>query len=176
MRCLAVSCGDSGEEIHVRIREIRRSTGQSCSNLLKTVRSLRGKPHEPFGTRTSSQPTSYDVFGGRHTIVSMYNREQWKTDNLRLYECVWKSFREAIAWINEDKKRGAELFHRFTKSKMELEEVIEMTTTPGEVDYLLEPERTMQVAEFLHSVGAIKQLPESWKDYYCENNYDLDGS
>ena len=80
----------------------------------------------------------------------MYNREQWKKDNPRLYECVWKSFREAIAWINEDKKRGAELFHRFTKSKMELEEVIEMTTTPGEVDYLLEPERTMQLAEFLH--------------------------
>ena len=120
--------------------------------------------------------TSYDVFGGRHTIVSMYNREQWKKDNPRLYECVWKSFREAIAWINEDKKRGAELFHRFTKSKMELEEVIEMTTTPGEVDYLLEPERTIQLAEFLHSVGAISQMPESWKDYYWENNYDLDGS
>ena len=53
---------------------------------------------------------------------------------------------------------------------------IEMTTTPGEVDYLLEPERTMQLAEFLHSVGAISQMPGSWKDYYWENNYDLDGS
>ena len=47
----AVSCGGSGEEIDVRIREIRRSTGQSWSNLLKAVRSLQGKPHEPFGTR-----------------------------------------------------------------------------------------------------------------------------
>ena len=34
----------------------------------------------------------------------------------------------------------------------------------------------MQLAEFLHGVGAIKQMPQSWKDYSWENNHDLDGS
>ena len=72
--------------------------------------------------------------------------------------------------------RGAELFHRFINSKMDLEEVIEMTTALGEVDYLLESERTMQFAEFLHTVGAIRQMSESWMDYYWENNDDVDGS
>ena len=40
----------SGEDIDARIREIRRATNQSWSNLLKAVLSLQGKPHEPFGT------------------------------------------------------------------------------------------------------------------------------
>ena len=41
--------------------------------------------------------TSYDVLGGRHSTVAMYNAEKWKTENPGLYECVWKSFRTAIA-------------------------------------------------------------------------------
>ena len=120
--------------------------------------------------------TSYDVLGGRHSTVAMYNTEAWKTDNPKLYECVWTSFRKAIEWINEDKKRGADLFHSFTKSKLPLADVEQMLTTPGEMDYTLQPERTMQFAEFLHSIGGIENMPGSWKDYYWENNYDQKGS
>ena len=120
--------------------------------------------------------TSYDVLGGRHSTVAMYNTEKWKNDNPKLYECVWKSFRTAIAWINEDKKRGAELFHRFTKSKLKKEDVIDMLTTEGEMDYSLQPERTMEFAKFLHSIKAIDNMPASWKDFYWENNYDQEGS
>lgn len=120
--------------------------------------------------------TSYDVLGGRHSTVAMYNTEAWKNENPKLYECVWKSFRTAIAWINEDKKRAAELFHRFTNSKLDKADVIEMLTTEGEMHYSLTPERTMEFAKFLHSIGAIENMPSSWKDYYWENNYDQDGS
>jgi len=120
--------------------------------------------------------TSYDVLGGRHSVVAMYNAQKWKTDNPKLYECVWKSYRTAIAWINEDKKRGAELYHRFTKSKLKKEDVIDMLTTEGEMDYSLQPERTMEFAKFLHSIESIKNMPASWKDFYWENNHDQDGS
>ena len=41
----------SGDEIDAEIRNIRKSTNQSWSNLRKAVLSLQGKPHEPFGTR-----------------------------------------------------------------------------------------------------------------------------
>ena len=46
----ALSAGASDDEIDGRIREVRRSTKQSWSNLLKAVLSLKGKSHEPFGT------------------------------------------------------------------------------------------------------------------------------
>ncbi len=120
--------------------------------------------------------TSYDVLGGRHSTVAMYNTEAWKNEHPKLYNCTWKSFRKAITWINEDTKRAAGLFHSFTKSKLKLSEVETMVTTPGEIDYTLQPERTMQFAKFLKSIGSIKNMPASWKDYYWENNYDQNGS
>ena len=46
----AVSCGGSVEETDVLIRELRRATRQSWSNLVKAIQSLQEKPHEPFGT------------------------------------------------------------------------------------------------------------------------------
>ena len=76
----------------------------------------------------------------------------------------------------EDKKRGAELYHRFTKSKLKKEDVVKMLTTEGERHYSLQPERTMEFARFLHSIDSIKNMPSSWKDYYWENNYDQSGS
>ena len=42
--------GASDDEIDGHVREVRRSTHQSWSNLLKAVLSLQGKPHKPFGT------------------------------------------------------------------------------------------------------------------------------
>ena len=42
--------GATGEDVDSRIREIRRTTNQSWSNLLKAALSLQEKPHEPFGT------------------------------------------------------------------------------------------------------------------------------
>ena len=42
--------GASSDDIDAHIREVRRSTNQSWSNLVKAVLSLQEKPHEPFGT------------------------------------------------------------------------------------------------------------------------------
>ena len=58
--------------------------------------------------------TSYDVLGGEHSTVAMYNTEKWKKDNPKLYECVWKSYRTAIKWINDNKKEAAALFQSST--------------------------------------------------------------
>ena len=42
--------GASSEDIDEHIREVKRMTRQSWSNLQKAVLSLQGKPHQPFGT------------------------------------------------------------------------------------------------------------------------------
>tara|TARA_R110001592_G_scaffold124046_4_gene332654 strand:+ start:7840 stop:8883 length:1044 start_codon:yes stop_codon:yes gene_type:complete len=120
--------------------------------------------------------TSYDVLGGEHTTVAMYNTEKWKNDNPKLYTCVWQSYRKAMAWINGNKKDAAALFHRFTKSKLKIEDIEGMVTDEKEIHYDLKPSRTMEFAKFMHSIGSIKNMPTSWKDFYWENNHDLSGS
>ncbi len=120
--------------------------------------------------------TSYDVLGGEHSTVAMYNTEKWKNDNPKLYKCVWQSYRKSLAWINANKKEAAALFHRFTKSKLKIEDVEGMVGNLKEMHYSLQPSRTMEFAKFMYSIKAIKNMPESWKDYYWENNYDQNGS
>jgi NitT/TauT family transport system substrate-binding protein len=51
-----------------------------------------------------------------------------------------------------------------------------MVGDPNEIDYTTQPQRTMEFATFMHSIKAIKNLPANWKEYYWENNYDLNGS
>ncbi len=120
--------------------------------------------------------TSYDVLGGEHSTVAMYNTQKWKDDNPKLYKCVYTSYRKAIDWINANKKDAAALFHRFTKSKLPLGDVEAMVGDVNEMRYSVQPKRTMEFAKFMHSIGAIKNMPSSWKDYYWENNHDQDGS
>ena len=74
--------------------------------------------------------TSYDVLGGRHSTVAMYNMEKWKTGNPKLYKCVYTSYGDAIKWINANKKAAAALFHRFTKSKLKLADIEKMVGDP----------------------------------------------
>ena len=57
--------GPSSEDIDARIREIRKATRQSWSNLLKAVQSLQGKPHDPFGT-TNVQATAKSTLRRMH--------------------------------------------------------------------------------------------------------------
>ena len=120
--------------------------------------------------------TSYDVLGGRHSTVAMYNKEDWKKANPKLYKCVHSSYSDAIKWINGNKKDAAALFHRFTKSKLKLADIEKMVGDPKEMFYSVQPEGTMKFAEFMHSIGAIKNMPKSWKDYYWENNHGQNGS
>jgi NitT/TauT family transport system substrate-binding protein len=119
--------------------------------------------------------TSYDVLGGEHSTVAMYNAEKWKIDNPKLYECVWKSYRKSLDWINGNKKEAAALFHRFTKSKLQLADIEKMVGDVNEMHYSAAPKGTMKFAKFLHSINGIKNMPASWKDYYWENNYDQTG-
>ncbi|MXW93314.1 MAG: hypothetical protein F4114_17105 [Rhodospirillaceae bacterium] len=69
---LSLPAGASGDEIDARIREIKKSTNQSWSNLRKAVLSLQGKPHEPFGTR-NVEATARSVVRriGRETGLDM---------------------------------------------------------------------------------------------------------
>ena len=120
--------------------------------------------------------TSYDVLGGEHTTVALYNTEKWKNDNPKLFKCVGDSFRAAAKWINEDTDRAAALFHKFTNSKLPLEDVKAMIKDKSEMHYSIMPSRTMEFAKFMHSIGSIKNMPGSWKDYFWENNHDLSGS
>ncbi len=119
---------------------------------------------------------SYEVLGGAHTTVALYNTSKWKQANPKLYKAVVDAYAEAMQFINADAARAAQYFVTFTKSKLKVEDVRGMVSSKDEIEFGLEPRRTMQYARFLHQIGTIRNLPSSWKDYYHDNTHGLGGS
>ena len=120
--------------------------------------------------------SSYDVAGGRHTLIVAYNTEKWKTENPRSYAAVAAGLEEAMGIIARDKRAAAELYVRVEKPKLTVDEVHAMLQQEDKVYFSAAPSRMMVWAEFMHKNGTLKNLPASWKEFFWENVHDKPGS
>jgi NitT/TauT family transport system substrate-binding protein len=48
--------------------------------------------------------------------------------------------------------------------------------TDGTLKFTTTPHNFMKYADFMHSIGSIKNDPKSWKDVFFPNIYHLPGS
>ena len=119
--------------------------------------------------------SSYDVVGGPHTFNLIWTTRKFRDENPKTYKAFVAGLAEAMEKINADKKKYAQVYVRFTKSKLDPAFIEEMMTSP-EIKYTLAPEGTMKFATFLHKVGRIKELPSSWKDMFFPEIHDLQGN
>ena len=118
---------------------------------------------------------SYDVLGGRSTFNLVWTTSKFRAENPRLYEAFVKALDEATAFINKDKKSAAEAYLRMSKDKDSVQEILGMLNDPLIV-FTTTPENVMKYVDFMAKTGAIKAKPESWKDLFFPNVYDLSGS
>jgi NitT/TauT family transport system substrate-binding protein len=119
--------------------------------------------------------SSFDVLGGPTTFVSVWARSSFRDDNPKTYKAFVDAMREAMKMINADKKAAAAVFIKQTKSKLDRAFVEKIVMDPENV-FTTTPRNTMKYAVFMHKVGAIAHLPESWKDYYFPEIHDEPGS
>lgn len=118
---------------------------------------------------------SYDVGGGRHTLITAYTTEKWKAANPKLYQAMYKGVSEAMQIIASDKRAAAELFVRTTKSSMSVEDVHRILLDENMMYYSPTPSKVMVWADYMAKTGLIKNKLASWKDVYFENTHDLPG-
>jgi NitT/TauT family transport system substrate-binding protein len=119
---------------------------------------------------------SYDVVGGRHTVAVVYNTEKWKSENPKSYQAVADALTEAMEWIAANKREAAELYVRIEKTQLTADDVYGYLQQEDKVLYSPTPSRMMVHAEFMHRIGSLKNMPESWKDLFFENVHDRPGS
>lgn len=119
---------------------------------------------------------SYDVSNGRHTLIVAYNTLKWKTENPKTYAAVVAAFEEAMQWINADKRRAAELYVRFEKSKMSVDLIHKMMLDENMVYFSATPSKVMIWADHMVKTGAMQNKATSWKDFFFENVHDKPGS
>ncbi len=119
---------------------------------------------------------SYDVFGGPHNNTVLYAMRKWEEANPKLVQAVFDAFVEAENWINAKPDEAAQLFKTASKSTLDVADIKAIITDKSLTGYEPAPLATMKVAAFLHKVGRIKKMPESWKDYFWPIAYKLKGS
>ena len=118
--------------------------------------------------------SSYDVLG-QHTFNSVWSRTSFRENNPVTYGAFLAALNEAMELIEADPADAADTFIRVTGSGLDRDFILSMIEDP-EIAFTTTPNNTMQFAEFMHEIGVLNTLPESWQDYYFEDIHDVPGS
>lgn len=118
--------------------------------------------------------SSYDVLG-RHTFNSVWATTSFREENPQTYGAFLAALEEAMELIAADAKDAAETYIRVTGSGLEPDFIQSMVEDP-DITFTTTPNNTMKFAEFMHEIGVLSTLPESWQDYYFEDIHDQSGS
>lgn len=119
--------------------------------------------------------SSYDVLGGPGIVNTIFCSAKFRADNPKVYASILNAYREAIAWINEDKRRAAAFYVNAEKSKLSADFVHKIIAGP-DYEYTHVPLGVMKYADFLHKVKSIKDMPATWKDVFFPEIHNEAGS
>lgn len=118
---------------------------------------------------------SYELLGGKTTSTLVWCTSEFRRDNPKTYAAIMEALQEATNIINSDKRAAAALYLRMTNGKESVENMAKILGDP-DIEYTLTPKSMMKYADFMQQTGAIKVKPESWKDMFFPEVYDLAGS
>jgi len=118
---------------------------------------------------------SYELLGGKTTSTLVWCTGEFRRENPKTYAAIMAALREATDIINRDKRAAAELYLRMTNGKESLDNM-EKILSHRDIEYTLTPRSMVKYADFMHQTGSIKVKPESWKDMFFPEVYELPGS
>ncbi|SCC91405.1 putative periplasmic subtsrate-binding protein [Thiomonas sp. X19] len=119
---------------------------------------------------------SYTVLGGPASFNLVWTTSKFYKENPKIYAAFYAALRQAISEINHDKKWAAEQYLKSTHdTKDKVGFILNMLQNP-QMDYTTTPQHVMKYVRFMHKVGTIKAVPQSWKDLFFPNVDNLPGS
>ena len=116
--------------------------------------------------------SSNEIMGGPHTFTMVYTTGKFHDANPRTYQAFLAAIKEAIATINRDKSAVARIYLEMTNSKESVADIVAILDDPL-VQFTMTPTGTMKFADFMHRIGALKNKPNSWQDYFFEEIHNL---
>src|SRR5436309_1153994 len=118
---------------------------------------------------------SFDVMDGPATFTVAWTSARFRDKNPVLYKALIAALKEATGIVDKDRAKAAAYWIEDVKSKLPLDKVTAVISGP-QVRWTMTPEHTMKFANFMASVGSIKEAPKSWKDMFFPEVHDLSGS
>jgi NitT/TauT family transport system substrate-binding protein len=136
----------------------------------------------PFAQREKKDPRvrtimlSDDVMGGSTTFTMVSTTTKFREQNPKIYAAVLKAIEEANQMIASDRKSAAEILLASTNDKgFSVKEIVDVLSDPH-IKFTTTPENVMKYAEFMHSIGSIKNRPGSWRDMFFPEIHGAPGS
>lgn len=126
--------------------------------------------------RVHTVVNSYDIAGGRHTLIVAYNTTKWRRENPRTYAAVVAAFEEAMVFISANKRAAANIYVEVEKSKLTSDEVYKLLQNKNTIYFSSTPSKVMVWADYMNKVGLLSHKPASWKDFFFENVHGKPGS
>jgi NitT/TauT family transport system substrate-binding protein len=111
---------------------------------------------------------SYDVLGGPSSATVLYATEKFRNDNPKTYAAFLDALAEAAQYIKANPEGAADAYLRINKSNIDRALLLKIIKNP-QVQFKIAPQNTLGLARFLHRIGAIKNQPRSWRDYFFEH-------
>jgi NitT/TauT family transport system substrate-binding protein len=118
---------------------------------------------------------SYDVLGGPSSATVLYATEKFRNDNPKTYRAFVDALAEAAQFASKNPEAAADLYIRVNQAKIDRALLVKVLKNP-QVQFKVAPQNTYPLAEFMHRVGAIKNQPKSWQDYFFQDPVTAQGS
>jgi NitT/TauT family transport system substrate-binding protein len=136
----------------------------------------------PFFARELKDPrvrtilNSDDVMGGSTTFTMLYTTRKFRDENPLTYKAIVRSLKDAIDYINNDRKGAAQVYFDSIGGKGEtIEEIMATLNDPKNV-FTMVPQNTLKYAQFMHEIGSLRTRANSWKDLFFPEIHDLPGN
>jgi NitT/TauT family transport system substrate-binding protein len=118
---------------------------------------------------------SYDVLGGPSSATVLYATGKFRHDNPKTYRAFVDALADAAKYINANPQGAADIYIRTNQSKIDRNLLVKIITNP-QVQFKIVPQNTLGLAQFMYRVGAIRNEPTSWKDYFFDDPATAAGS
>jgi NitT/TauT family transport system substrate-binding protein len=109
--------------------------------------------------------SSTDLFGGPITALAAWTTARFHAENPRIYAALLRALAAAVARIKADPARAAAIYLEAERSKL-APELIQRSLARPDVQFGTQPERLLEVAAFMASVGRLKSKPTALNDLF----------
>ena len=118
--------------------------------------------------------SSYDIIGP-HSVSAITTTGKFREQNPEVYAAFIAALQEATDWINRDKRGAAAAYLGVTKEHTSIDDLVAMMSDP-DVKFTRQPMGVQKFADYLYKIGSVSGRPESWKNLYFPEAYDLNGN
>lgn len=126
------------------------------------------------GVRTIQ--TTDDIMGGSTTFTMISTTERFQKANPKVFGAFLAALKESHQMIAADKQGAAKVLLDSMGGKgWEISELVAILSDK-DIKYTTAPENLMKYAEFMNSIGTLKNKPANWKEMFFPEMHDQSGS